>query len=193
MAFTDPKIADMICELENNPHIATLTYPSGLFEYFDSNKELEDKIATNGVFDQLDATRAIISKRFIGLTLKIYEHADLGGQVITLNGPYLCPNMRNVYNVGIPSMLTDFNDIISSFELTGRVQAVADYPLPAGQRGAIVTFFEDFNYEYGNASFVINVDNPKISHNNFKKVKRCPSCSRNMNDRTSSIKLQYLP
>lgn len=41
MVFIDPEISDIVCNLESDPYVATLTYPDGLVEYFNSNKELE--------------------------------------------------------------------------------------------------------------------------------------------------------
>lgn len=192
MVFDDPQIANMICDLESNPLVATLTYPNGVVEYFDSNEELEKKLEVGDVsYESVSSRSDIILYNLLSMRLIVYEHADFQGKSLTFNGPVSIPDMSNVYNDPIVvTTRTDFNDMISSFQLIGEV-GEPFYPYKPHFR-AVVTFYEDINYEYGSASFLIDRDYPQISHDNFKKVKRCSYCKYNMNDRTSSIKLQWL-
>lgn len=192
MLFTDPEISDIICNLESDPYVATLTYPDGLVEYFDSNQELEKKIESGEISYDNTNTRAGSCVALLSLTLKVYEHADFQGKSLTFNGPVMIPDMKNVYNEPSPIIGTNFDDIISSFQLIGDGVTEIQPPYVKIHYKAIVTFYEDVNYAYGSASFLIDRANPQISHNNFKKVKRCSYCKYNMNDRTSSIKLYWV-
>lgn len=192
MIFTDPEISDIVCNLESDPLVATLTYPDGMVEYFDSNKDFEEKIEAGEISYESINTRAASYTCLLSLTLKVYEHSDFRGKVLTFNGPISIPNMANVYNDPIVMKGTDFNDIISSFQLIGGGATQAPPPYIKIHLKAVVTFYEDANYAYGSASFLIDRDHPQISHSNFQKVKRCSYCKYNMNDRTSSIKLYWL-
>lgn len=193
MIFTDPEISDIICNLESDPYVATLTYPDSLVEYFNSNEELKRAIEAGKISNGNMNSRANSNVALVALTLKVYEHSDFRGEMLTFNGPLEIPNMADVYNAPSPMVPKDFNDKISSFQLDGTLISL---PPPSHtiktHFKAIVTFYEDINYAYGSASFLIDRDHPQVSHNNFQKVKRCSYCKYNMNDRTSSIKLYWL-
>lgn len=191
MIFTDSRIADIVCRLESDVSVATLTYPNGLVEYFDSNEELIKCIKAGEITYENINSRAT-PEILVSLTLKVYEHSDFRGEVLTFNNPVLIPDMRNVYNSSHLMEYKDFNDRISSFQLVGILSPLPLFPSVKGYHSAIVTFYEDINYAYGSASFLIDRDHPQISHNNFQKVKRCSYCKYNMNDRTSSIKLYWV-
>lgn len=189
MMFTDPEISDIVCNLESDPYVATLTYPDGLVEYFDSNRDLEENIKKGEISYQAINSRAVIPS-IISVTVIVYEHADFLGEYIYYSAPISIPDMANAYNyplTGGPYDYKNFNDKISSFKMNGGASTSI-----SGHKGAIITFYEDINYAYGSASFLIDGANPQISHSNFKKVKRCSYCKYNMNDRTSSIKLYWL-
>lgn len=137
-------------------------------------------------------SKAVSYTALASLVLKVYEHADFNGEVLTYNRPVAIPDMRNAYNAPLVATLKNFNDKISSFQLIGESVTL---PVPSSVKiymRAIVTFYEDANCAYGSASFLIDRDNPQVSHSNFKKVKRCSSCKYNMNDRTSSLKLYWV-
>lgn len=191
MIFTDPEISDIICNLESDPLVATLTYPDGMVEYFDSNSDLEEKIEMGDISDESINSRVVLPP-LVSLTLRVYEDADFKGDMLTFDGPFECP-----YFIPRPPYVSvgkTWDNIISSFQLIGGVLPLPllSYPTIKIYNRAIVTFYEDEYYAYGSASFLIDRANPQISHSNFKKVKRCPSCKYNMNDRTSSIKLYWL-
>lgn len=190
MIFTDPEIADIICNLESDPYVATLTYPDGMVEYFNSNEELTKSIEL-GKISTSNVSSRVNYNVLVSLTLKVYEHADFQGDVLTFDGPF---EWANIGAVRPPAVIVgkNWDNIISSFQLVG---GVATGPLPPYMEfhhSAIVTFYEEPNFSYGSASFLIDRDHPQISHNNFKKVKRCSYCKYNMNDRTTSIRLSWV-
>lgn len=195
MIFVDSEIADMICNLESDPYVATLNYPDGMVEYFDSNKDLEESVKANKVIYKTPK-KELSYWVLLGMQLKVYEHADFQGEMLSFQPRFECPDMRNVYNAPLMGNIVDFNDKISSFQLIGSLVHNSSLPLLGPNtkvyHTGIVTFYEDANYAYGSASFLIDRDHPQISHSNFKKVKRCPTCKYNMNDRTSSIKLYWI-
>lgn len=192
MDFVDPLIEELICTLESNPTTATITHPNGTVEYFDTTEEMEEYIQNGFLFTNYIDTRSLTYKSIKSTTLKVYKDADFKGTVLTYHGPIEIPNMKNAYNVtpGVQA-LTDFNDQISSFQLDASVVTSTIAPPNPMYKYAIVTFYEDYDYKAGSATFIIDCDNPHISHNNFRKVKRCSTCKYNMNDRTSSIRLYY--
>ena len=187
MIFTDPEITNMMCEIENNPNLATLTYPDGMVEYFNSDKELEEFIENGKAFSINTYSILPPSKILTSITLKVYEDFDFQAEVITYNGPTSVPDLHNATNItNLVELHKNFNDKISSFQLTGNlVQLNPNFPPPAGtlHHAAIVTFYKAINYESKTKSFMIDTNNPQVSHNNFKKIK--------FNDETSSIKLYW--
>lgn len=93
--------------------------------------------------------------------------------------------MRNVYNSPTPAIPTDFDDLISSFQLIGNR---VEYPLEMINRyeqhyGAVVTFYKDLNYKSSSRSFVIDVNSPQISCNNFKNI--------DFNDEVTSMEVHW--
>lgn len=180
MIFADPIINDMLSELNNNPNSATLTYPNGMIEYFDSSKELDEFLNKENTI-----TRSVPQNNFnvyliTSLTLKVYEHADFKGKVLTYNGYLNIPNMKNAYNLGVPYVATNFNDIISSFQLTVTRQILIGN---AGNKcpSAILIFYKDANYKSSSKAFILDMDHSQISLANFKRIK--------FNDQISSFKL----
>lgn len=177
----------MIDKLENNPNVATLTYPDGMVEYFDSNEEFEDFIK-NAKASNIK-TYAVIptNKFFTGMNLKIYEDLDFQGEVLNYYEPISVPDMRNATNIKTAVELPkDFNDKVSSFQLIGNlVQLSPGLPIPPNvHHTAVVVFYRNFNYESKSKSFMIDTNNPQVSHNNFRKIK--------FNDKPSSLKLYWV-
>lgn len=185
MVIKDSTLANIIRELDENPSTATLTYPDGMVEYFDSNKELNELIETESISDNNIGSTRGLNPGFSAMTLKVYEHTDFGGRVLTYNGPTFVTNMKNANNSLNLLSSIDFNDIISSFQLTGNFVSTApnlpDYP--GLHRAAIVTFYKDPDYKSGSKSFKIDINNKQVSHNNFTKI--------DFNDKVSSIKLSW--
>lgn len=93
MIFTDLEISDIICNLESDPYVATLTYPDGLVEYFNSNEELERAIKAGKISNGNMDSRANSNVALVALTLKVYEHSDFRGEMLTFNGPFECANI----------------------------------------------------------------------------------------------------
>lgn len=177
IVFINPEIGNMLSKLNNNPNTSTLTYSNGTIEYFDSTKELE--LFVEEKFQRSDNAQTRLSMAYLtSITLKVYEHKDFGGEVLTYNGPIEVPNMKNAYNYGVPMIPKDFNDIITSFKLTGsrRVGTPEN-----AEMSAIVIFYRDSNYKSSSKAFILNVDHQEISHTNFKKI--------DFNDKVSSFKL----
>lgn len=166
--FSDPTVAKIISDLKKNPTTSTLTYPDGFTEYFDSTEEVKEFINSGKALKSSPTTFATI-KSFV---IKIYEHADYKGKSLTFNKPTQIPDMRNVYNSPSPVLPTNFDDIISSFQLIGnRVQYSIDMiPSYEIHFGVIVTFYKDLNYQSSSRSFIIDINNPQISCNNFKNI-----------------------
>lgn len=179
MVFINPIMDDILSELNNNPNISSLTYPNGMIEYFNSTKELESFIEKEFLNDNTAQTRLSMAV-LTSITLKVYEHADFGGKVLTYNGPTEIPNMKNAYNSGSIIIATDFDDIISSFQLIGSRRITSIFPDNAAL-SAIVIFYKDANYKSSSKAFILDMDHQQISHSNFKKIK--------FNDQVSSFKL----
>lgn len=180
MIFADPIINDMLSELNNNPNSATLTYPDGMIEYFNSSKELDEFLNKENTI-----TRGVAQNNFnlyviTSLTLKVYEHADFKGKVLTYNGYKEIPNMKNAYNLGVPYLPTNFNDIISSFQLTVTRRITMGTPVNE-YPSAILIFYKDANYKSSSRAFILDMNHQQISLANFKSIK--------FNDQISSFKL----
>ncbi len=116
------------------------------------------------------------------ITLKVYEHKDFGGEVLTYNGPIEVPNMKNAYNTSAtPTKPKDFNDIITSFKLIGSRRATTGTLPENAAMSAIVIFYKDADYKSSSKAFILDVNHQEISHTNFKKI--------DFNDKVSSFKL----
>lgn len=179
--FSDPTVAKIISDLRKNPTTSTLTYPDGFTEYFDSTEEVKNFINSGKALKSNPTTFVTIAS----FSLKIYEHADYKGKSLTFNKPTQIPDMRNVYNSPTPAIPTDFDDLISSFQLIGNR---VEYPLEMINRyeqhyGAVVTFYKDLNYKSSSRSFVIDVNSPQISCNNFKNI--------DFNDEVTSMEVHW--
>lgn len=182
MAFVNPEVGNMLSELNNNPNTSTLTYSNGTIEYFDSTKEMERFIEEK--FQRSNDVQTKVNVAFLtSITLKVYEHKDFGGEVLTYNGPIEVPNMRNAYNTSAsPIIPKDFNDKISSFKLTGSRIASSSGLLPENATlSAIVIFYKDANYKSSSKAFILDMSRNEISHSNFRNIK--------FNDKISSFKL----
>lgn len=180
MIFTDPTINEMLSELNNNPNSATLTYPDGMIEYFNSSNELEEFLNKENAITRGAALNSPYVYIINSLTLKVYEHADFKGEVLTYNGYKEIPNMVNAYNTGIPTVPKNFNDIISSFQLTVTRQismSIPDNKYPS----AVLIFYKDAYYKSSSKAFILDMDHSQISHTNFRNIK--------FNDKISSFKL----
>ena len=111
IVFINPEIGNMLSKLNNNPNTSTLTYSNGTIEYFDSTKELE--LFVEEKFQRSDNAQTRLSMAYLtSITLKVYEHKDFGGEVLTYNGPIEVPNMKNAYN----KKLSNFKSTISSIQ-----------------------------------------------------------------------------
>lgn len=180
MIFTNPIINNMLSELNNNPNIATLTYSNGMIEYFNSSNELDEflnkeKTITKSVAQN---NNNIFYPTVINyITLKVYEHADFKGKVLTFNGFTAAVNMKNVYNTLYDP--TNFNDIISSFQLT----ATRQYGTPNKDAypSAILVFYKDAHFKSSSKAFILDMKHTQISLANFKSIK--------FNDQISSFEL----
>ena len=184
IVYSDPVVATLLSELERQPTTSTLTYPDGFTEYFDSIEEV-DEFINSGEILKYNGIQTYSVPVMTAVTLKVYEHADYKGKSLTYNGPIEVPNMKNAYNVTGPVIATNFDNIISSFQLIGnRVQYSEGLPTSSGHFGAMVTFYKDANYKSSSKSFVVDVNNLQASNKNFKKIK--------FNDAVSSIKLHWV-
>lgn len=164
MVFTDPAMAEMLSKLDNNPDVSTLTYPNGAVQYFDTSKELENFLEKGR--DNTPQTKLTFSQ-IKSITLKIYEHADFKGDVLTYNSAVAVPHMSNAYNSLHLMEYKDFNDIASSFKLSCyRIGS-----LHGGECSAVVVFYRDAEYKSTSKAFVLDKDHDEISLANFKKIK----------------------
>ena len=195
--FKDTQMGEMLQALENNPVGASITYPDGMVEYFDSTEEFEEYVKSISM-EEPATTKAGTSMVITGLssfTVSIYVDGNYGGGSYSWSGP---KQIAKLSSLDSPLVVKDpafFNNTITSFKFEGQVKTfevnTGNPWLPGGgitgppttvYSSAILNFYDEENYKGKVKSYVITKDSPTINVSNMG----------DFNDKASSLTVGWV-
>lgn len=174
--FKNEQIGEMLQVLKNNPNGATLTYPNGMVEYFDSTKDLEEYIK-NCTVPTTKATYTVTGINSCSVT--VYEDSNYGGDSYSWTNNQRIANLETIDDPIIMPTGKHFYKNISSFKFKGTVRTYTFTDNPWGQPSdgmtppttvhakAFLTFYEEKEYKGRAQSYVIDTKSPELSISNL--------------------------
>lgn len=164
------------------PEVAVLVLNNGGYEYFDSEKELNDSLS---VRTKLEGALSRSSVNFLkDASVTIYEDTGFKGRNYTYsstaeNLPFEKSSLWDI----------NMNDKISAFKFTSSYKSGSIWD--KGTPSCRLTLYSDTDFQQFSLTYVVNSDHPYIEHGKLKDVKPFgPYFKKNWNDKISSFNLK---
>jgi hypothetical protein len=172
--YLDQSIENIANQLKDNPSVAAYIHEDGLIEYFDNEKELEKNVTTTV------NTRATIPMVTSG-QLIVFEDSKCKGktQTFAING--------TKQHVDIANLGDDWNDIISSLDLTCTFRTFDVMPNPC-PTACVAIFYEHENFGGYSISFSVGVGETHSYIHYLKSYPLYPGSNKNWNDKITSLR-----
>lgn len=180
--FENKEVADLMDHYRFASNVAVLALNDGLYEYFDSEEELNDSLSVRmKLKNSLSRSSVNVLK---DASVTIYEDTGFGGRNYTYsstaeNLPFEKASLWDI----------SMNDKISAFKFTSSYKSGSIWE--PGTKSCRLTFYSDTDFQQFSLTYVVTNENPYIEHGNLKDVKPFgPYSKKNWNDEISSFKLQ---
>ena len=180
--FKNKEVANLMEYYKSAPEVAVLVLNNGGYEYFDSEKELNDSLS---VRTKLEGALSRSSVNFLkDASVTIYEDTGFKGRNYTYsstaeNLPFEKSSLWDI----------NMNDKISAFKFTSSYKSGSIWD--KGTPSCRLTFYSDTDFQQFSLTYVVNSDHPYIEHGKLKDVKPFgPYFKKNWNDKISSFNLK---